>query len=317
MDDEELKAQIEELRSRRAERIAAKENEAEISFAGEEEERKPKKDDGVWGALTFQAILAVAIAIAYVALNAFAPEIANDSLALLKDKTVNDFSFRDKVYDTVGGALTYLNQLQPIGENTSSDSGSSEEDTASESSSLPLEDSSSPNNSAVSSGGSDGMGGEFTPVDGRQLPSNATFAPIVFTGSITFPIKGGGRITSGFEFRDSPIYDKPEFHNGVDIAAPKGTNVLAAFDGIVVKYGEDKYLGKHIVLDHGKGFYTTYGHCDELIAKERVRVREGEVIAKVGSTGDSTGYHLHFGMQMDGLYFDPSYIFPQYIDASV
>ena len=61
----------------------------------------------------------------------------------------------------------------------------------------------------------------------------------------------------------------------------------------------------------------TYGHCDQLIAKEGTRVREGEVIAKVGNTGDSTGYHLHFGMQMDGLYFDPSYIFPQYIHASI
>lgn len=352
MDDEELKSQIEELRARRGNRspeipAGARPNWREteykprterrghpaewdeISLDGETEEKKPKRDDGVWGVLTFQAILAVVVAISYVLTMTFSSSAAHAAVDVVKDKSANDFSFREQVYQTVGNLVTYLNQIQPIdpgagggsflssGESYPSDVSSSE---AAKGGIVWDGSSASESGGDVSDAGSseaDGMGGIFSPSDGITMPENATFAPIVFTGSLTFPIKGGGRITSGFGFRENPIYGKTEFHNAVDIAAPKGTNVLACFDGVVTEAGVSKSLGNYIILDHGKGFYTTYGHCDRLVAKKGMKIREGEVIAKVGSTGDSTGNHLHFAMKMDGLYFYPGYLFPDYIDDTV
>lgn len=353
MDDEELKSQIEELRARRGNRASeipagARPNWRETEYKAKPERRprpegwdeipleepegkKPKRDDGIWGVMTFQAILAVIVAISYVLTMTLSSATARAAVDVVKDKSANDFSFREQVYETVGNIVTYLNQIHPIepgaGTAPSSDAGSlpdNSSDTASangitwdSSEASAPEGSSSESASNTDSEDENGMGGVFTPSDGVTMPENATFAPIVFTGSLTFPIKGGGRITSGFGFRESPIYGKTEFHSGVDIAAPKGTNVLACFDGTVAEAGVNKYLGNYIILDHGKGFYTTYGHCDRLVAKEGMKIREGEVIAKVGSTGDSTGNHLHFAMKMDGLYFYPGYLFPGYIDDTV
>lgn len=336
MMDEELRSQIEQLRANRAKRrMELEQEDEEIKLerprrsrrAQEDDdfdEKPPKRDDGVWGVLTFQSILTVVLAIAYVVLMTFSPAAAGEAFRLVRDTAEHDFSFKDQVYDTVGAVMTYLNELQPVqvdpsagvssGEMTSepADGTSSgkvdSQPGAGASSSETLANSEPSANSA-------GRGGEFTPVRDQMLPPNATFAPVVYTGRITFPIEGGGRITSTFGFRDHPTNGAAEFHTAVDIAAAKGTNVLAAADGTVVTCEETAGLGKHIVIDHGHDFLTVYGHCDKLLAKVGTRVREGEVIAKVGNTGDSTGYHLHFGMKKSGLYFNPAYIFPQYISG--
>lgn len=344
MMDEELRTQIEQLRANRARRrMEVDETEEERPRRRRhnpddfDEGSKPeRRDDGILGVLTFQSILAVALAIAYVLLMTFSPTTAGEAFRLVKDKAEHDFSFKNQVYDSVGALMTFLNELQPVQVNapeglssdggTTSDRGDadvgdhpSSDVISSEDNSSSVPDSSEPTASgttaseAASTGAEAGQGGEFNPVQGQTLPANATFAPVVYTGRISFPIAGGGRITSNFGFRDHPTNGEAEFHTAVDIAAAKGTNVLAAADGTVVTSEETAGLGRHIVVDHGHDFYTVYGHCDRLLVKAGTRVREGEVIAKVGSTGDSTGYHLHFGMKKDGLYFNPAYIFPQFI----
>ena len=333
--DEELRTQIEQLRANRARRMEEETEEerprrrrrAARSPAGFDEpgERPEKRDDGVLGVLTFQSILAVVLALAYVLLTTFSPTVAGEAFRLVKDKAEHDFSFKNEVYDSVGALMTFLNELQPVqvsapGGLTSGDAASADGAASGEAASAPADDTPSGADSSGgetsepgSAAGDDGQGGEFNPVQGQTLPANATFAPVVYTGRISFPIAGGGRITSNFGFRDHPTNGEAEFHTAVDIAAAKGTNVLAAADGTVVTSEETPGLGRHIVIDHGHDFYTVYGHCDKLLVKAGTRVREGEVVAKVGSTGDSTGYHLHFGMKKDGLYFNPAYIFPQYI----
>ena len=156
----------------------------------------------------------------------------------------------------------------------------------------------------------DGAGGEpnpFGPYNRIMAPPDyATFAPFIFTSTITPPVQG--RITSHFGYRYHPITQELDFHKGIDVAAPLGTQIHAAVSGTVTKVGEGKSSGKYIILSHGNGLTSTYMHCSEIVAKEGMSIREGEVIAKVGSTGMSTGNHLHLQLAKDGTVFDPSWI---------
>lgn len=152
-------------------------------------------------------------------------------------------------------------------------------------------------------------GGKENPVSKNELPANATFAPVIFTGKIEFPLKDEYHVSSKFGFRTHPITGGNDFHTAADLATSKGTPIYAALSGKVVRARKDSSLGNFVKIEHKNGFYTLYGHCDKLLVKEGVYVRTGEVIAKVGSTGDSTGNHLHFATIKDGLYFDPCYIF--------
>lgn len=151
-----------------------------------------------------------------------------------------------------------------------------------------------------------GMGGEAATAG---IPANATTAPVVYTGQCTFPIAAYTRVSSPFGVRKNPFGGGPDFHKGVDIAAPEGTRILAAADGEVVTSTSDEAFGNYIKIDHGNGFYTLYGHCSSLVAQKGMRVRAGDVIAYVGSTGNSTGNHLHFAMVKNGVYFDPAYVY--------
>lgn len=271
LEDDELKAQIEQLRERRRERKQEQINQFDFD---EENQEENHKDDGVLGVITTQGIITVIIAIIYVVgLSFFNPQ-TNSVTNEFKNLLNSDFSFRDKVYSTVSEIVTYLNTIAPIQEEK------------------------------------DGKGGKFLALDNNALPKNITFAPIIYTGSITYPLEKG-KVTSRFEFRTNPLVNKPEFHNALDIAAPEGTPIKAAASGVIIKSETDKSLGNYIVIDHSNGFTTTYGHCSKLIAKEGMRIREGEIIAKVGSTGASTGPHVHFATKKDGLYFDPNYLFNQ------
>lgn len=152
---------------------------------------------------------------------------------------------------------------------------------------------------------------EAIPIEANEqvLPANVTLTPIIFAGEIVFPISDYYYVTSDFGFRTNPITKVEEFHSAYDLAADQGTNILAVLDATVIdsRLGED--LGNFITLDHGNGLTSLYGHCYELFVKVGDKVKQGDVIATVGSTGTSTGNHLHFGMKMNGIYFDPSYIF--------
>jgi murein DD-endopeptidase MepM/ murein hydrolase activator NlpD len=124
-------------------------------------------------------------------------------------------------------------------------------------------------------------------------------------GSFTMPIAGGGRITSPFGNRFHPILHRYKLHTGTDIAAPIGTPIHAAASGIVVMVRRDRAYGNMIMLDHGGGIFTFYGHCSSIAAGTGQSVRRGQVIAYVGSTGLSTGPHVHFEVQRNGVPVSP------------
>ena len=94
-------------------------------------------------------------------------------------------------------------------------------------------------------------------------------------------------------------------HTGLDIAAPYGTSIKAASSGTVVFSGYKGAYGKMVAIDHGNGVMTYYGHCSSLIASVGQRVSQGTVIAKVGSTGNSTGNHLHLEIRVNGVAYNP------------
>ncbi|MGN1444181.1 MAG: peptidoglycan DD-metalloendopeptidase family protein [Acutalibacteraceae bacterium] len=113
------------------------------------------------------------------------------------------------------------------------------------------------------------------------------------------------RYTSKFGYRINPITNVKAFHTGLDIAAPLGTKIKAAYNGTVSKTGEDSRSGKYIYLSHSNGLETLYCHCSSILAEKGAKIRQGETIALVGSTGWSTGPHLHFEIHKNGERIDP------------
>jgi len=114
-----------------------------------------------------------------------------------------------------------------------------------------------------------------------------------------------GYITSGFGYRRSPFGWGISFHDGIDIAAEYGTPVVATGDGVVVSAGWDGALGRAVEIDHGYGYRTVYGHNSRIAVRVGQRVHKGQVIAYVGSTGRSTGPHVHYKVYVNGRLVDP------------
>ena len=108
------------------------------------------------------------------------------------------------------------------------------------------------------------------------------------------------RITSPFGARINPFTHHTEFHKGVDLGAPEGTDAYAAGTGIVHEVGSDPVYGNYIVISHVGGIQTVYGHLSKIIVKQNQHVTTGLIIGKVGSTGHVTGPHLHFEMRLNG-----------------
>lgn len=111
--------------------------------------------------------------------------------------------------------------------------------------------------------------------------------------------------TSGFGHRTSPFTGLKEFHKGLDIATRKGTPVIATADGTVTYAGRKGLLGKVVIIDHGYGLVTRYGHCNEILKQVNDVVKRGDTIATVGSTGRSTGPHLHYEVMLNGVPTNP------------
>jgi murein DD-endopeptidase MepM/ murein hydrolase activator NlpD len=114
-----------------------------------------------------------------------------------------------------------------------------------------------------------------------------------------------GWVTSRFGYRISPFTGLREFHQGLDIATQVGTPIIAPSDGVVTSIGMEGGYGKTLMIDHGYGFTTRYGHISKAIVKVGRRVKRGQTIAKVGNTGRSTGPHLHYEVKVNGLAVDP------------
>ena len=124
-------------------------------------------------------------------------------------------------------------------------------------------------------------------------------------GMFKWPAPSYTRISDSFGWRHHPILNKQQFHNGVDMAAPGGSPILAAYDGTVVSAGYSSTMGNYIYLNHGSGLVTIYMHASALYVSVGQDVNKGDKIAAVGTTGRSTGNHLHFGVRLNGSYVDP------------
>ena len=153
------------------------------------------------------------------------------------------------------------------------------------------------------------MGGELPKnISENTLPQDVTMKRIIPVGKLTAPLSG--RITSPFGYRKHPISGKLDFHKGIDIAAPEGTVIHAAASGTVTEAGSSDSYGNYIVVRHSDDFQTVYGHCQTLLARKGDRVRRGDRIAKAGSTGISTGPHLHFEIKAGGFHGNPLWVLP-------
>lgn len=124
-------------------------------------------------------------------------------------------------------------------------------------------------------------------------------------GMFKFPLATLTAVSDEYGWRINPISGKQEFHNGVDLAAPGGTDIYAAYDGIVVGAAYNNSMGNYVMINHGDGLYTIYMHASALYVKKDDVVARGETIAAVGTTGYSTGNHLHFTVRLNGTYVSP------------
>ncbi|WP_028786473.1 M23 family metallopeptidase [Terrimonas ferruginea] len=118
------------------------------------------------------------------------------------------------------------------------------------------------------------------------------------------------RIASGFGYRIDPVYKTPKMHAGLDFAAPQGTPIYATANGTVSLAGNaGNGYGNHVIINHGYGYETLYGHMVRVKARVGQQVKRGEVIGWVGSTGKSTGPHCHYEVHKNGNKIDPVYFF--------
>lgn len=141
-------------------------------------------------------------------------------------------------------------------------------------------------------------GGVYTP-DGKVYDTSK------YSGKFMWPVSTGGVITDEFGYRDAPTAGASTYHQGLDIGCDYGTDIVAAEDGTVVMACYNGGGGNMVMLSHGDGICTVYMHNSQLCVNVGEKVVKGQVIAKAGSTGVSTGPHCHFGVSIDGTYVNP------------
>ena len=149
------------------------------------------------------------------------------------------------------------------------------------------------------------------PKDTEKKSSASSSSGSKATGSLSWPLPASDYVTSGFGHRESPTAGASSNHQGIDIGASTGSSITAADGGTVITASYSSSAGNYVVISHGNGLSTVYMHCSKLLVSEGDTVSKGQTIAKVGSTGYSTGPHLHFGVRKNGSYVDPTdYVSP-------
>lgn len=148
------------------------------------------------------------------------------------------------------------------------------------------------------------------PLPGASLSGASSGAPNIPEGMPHFVLPVAGRPSSGYGLRADPVHGNVVNHTGFDLAAPSGTDVAAAARGTVVHAGPAGTYGNLVTLRHDNGFETRYAHLSAVDVKVGDLVEAGQDVGKVGSTGHSTGPHLHFEVRQDGRPIDPSPLLP-------
>ncbi|MCD7806092.1 MAG: peptidoglycan DD-metalloendopeptidase family protein [Lachnospiraceae bacterium] len=124
-------------------------------------------------------------------------------------------------------------------------------------------------------------------------------------GTFCWPCPNYITISSDYGYRSDPFTGVTKFHNGVDMAANEGSSILAAYGGTVVAAAYNWSMGNYVMIDHGDNLYTIYMHASKLYVSAGDAVSKGDLIAAVGTTGSSTGNHLHFSVRLNGSYVNP------------
>lgn len=123
--------------------------------------------------------------------------------------------------------------------------------------------------------------------------------------NMLWPVPSSGRITSYFGYRNAPTKGASTYHRGIDIGAPTGTNAVSVLAGKVVAASYNSSSGYYVKVDHGNGVVTSYLHASKILVSVGDSVKRGQAVIKIGSTGVSTGPHLHFGLTINGVAVDP------------
>ena len=139
----------------------------------------------------------------------------------------------------------------------------------------------------------------------RQLIESSGSAMTYDGGVFKFPLASYTRVSDDYGMRIHPTLGVEQFHNGVDFASASGTAIFAAYDGKVVAAAYNATMGNYVMIDHGDGLSTIYMHASALYVSKGDVVARGDTIAAVGSTGRSTGSHLHFSVRLNGSYVSP------------
>lgn len=147
----------------------------------------------------------------------------------------------------------------------------------------------------------------YTDVDGEMWYVKEGVAYDYYCGDIgfTWPTPTCDIITSYFGYREAPTVGASSAHKGIDIGAMHGTKIVSVASGTVVEAGYNEWNGNYLFVSHGEGLKSVYLHCSEVYAETGDQVEMGEEVAAVGSTGISTGAHLHFGIYLDGVPVNP------------
>lgn len=148
--------------------------------------------------------------------------------------------------------------------------------------------------------------GTYQDANGEIIMTGAEWIP---TGFFSWPLSFNGSFNSAFGYRSDPFTGKTSFHSGIDLGAAQGTPILAAASGtVIVANATDPWgygYGYYVKIDHGNGYMTLYGHCSAIAVFTGQIVQQGQVISYMGSTGNSTGPHLHFEVYQGGTRVDP------------
>ena len=145
----------------------------------------------------------------------------------------------------------------------------------------------------------------------EQSTTSEPFQPSKDAPKFIYPHSSSYPITSGFGMRKHPIGGDQRMHNGLDFGSPMGTPILAVADGKIIAAGQlDGACGLGVKIEHSGGYSSAYCHASEVLAKSGQSVKAGDPIAKVGSTGGSTGPHLHLGIKLNGEWIDPKKVIP-------
>ena len=127
-----------------------------------------------------------------------------------------------------------------------------------------------------------------------------------YSGQMLWPVPGHYMLSDTFRSRYNPVNGRLEFHTGIDIPAPTGSSILAADSGTIITAGWINGYGYAVIIDHGNGITTLYGHNSKLLVSVGQHVKKGDVIARAGSTGNSTGPHCHFEIRINGKPVNPA-----------